>query len=330
MSFRDPTTHDQVAPTTDQVRQVVELACRAPSVHNIQPWSWRPTRAGVQLRLDRSRWLPVEDPTGRDVMISCGAALHHFQVAARALGWQVAVGRFPEGPDSTLLAELRLRRSTRSATADADLAALRDRCTDRRRFTSWPVPAERLDGLAAQARKQGARALAVVDVTARFRLELAVNQALVARAADPDATAEQESWIDHGPHDGVPRDVVPAEVAARSRRSRFGAGLLADARPDVESSDGVIVLGGTADAAADWLRTGEGLSALWLRATRDDLSVVPLSQAIEVDRTRVEIRDTVLGGAMTPHLLVRIGWQAIGRSDLPRTPRRPLDEVLGR
>ena len=29
-----------------------------------------------------------------------------------------------------------------------------------------------------------------------------------------------------------------------------------------------------------------------------------------------------------PHLLVRIGWQAIGRSQLPRTPRRQVDEVL--
>lgn len=317
-------------PSADQLSQIVQLACLAPSVHNTQPWSWRQRRGSLQLHVDRSRQLPVEDPTGRNPVISCGAALHHFQVAAGALGWRPEVDRLPDGPDSSLLAEIRLHRAQRPVTADDDLAAVRDRCTDRRRFTSWPVPEERLESLAAQARRCGADALPVVEVTARFRLELAINRALTVRDADAAATAEQRAWIDHGPHDGVPREVVPAEAAASGRRSRFGTGLLDDSRPDVESSDGLIVLGGRSDDVGDWLSTGEGLSALWLRATRGHLSVVPLSQAIEVDQTRCEIRDTVLRGALAPHLLVRIGWQAISRSELPRTPRRPIDEVLSR
>ena len=32
--------------------------------------------------------------------------------------------------------------------------------------------------------------------------------------------------------------------------------------------------------------------------------------------------------AMNPLLLLRVGWQAIGRSHLVSTPRRPVDDVL--
>ena len=56
--------------------------------------------------------------------------------------------------------------------------------------------------------------------------------------------------------------------------------------------------------------------------------LVPLSQVVEVPQTREALRLEVLGGLAHPYLVVRIGWQAIGRSQLPHTPRRPVDEVL--
>lgn len=316
------------AASAEEVRRIVELAGLAPSVHNTQPWAWRRERGRVLLYADRSRQLPVEDPTRRNLTISCGAALHYFRVAARALGWQVAVDRLPDGAGSPLLADLRLEPGRRAAVADADLALLRERCTDRRRFTSWPVPEELLAGLAGEARRHGALAVPVVDTTTRFLLELAIHRALALRAADPAAVAEQDTWIDHGPCDGVPRTGVPAVPSSLGRRSRFGTGLLEDARPDVESSAGLVLLGGATDDVGAWLRTGEALNALWLRAIRAGLSVVPLSQPIEVDETRREVRETAFRGAVTPHLLVRIGWQAIGRRGLLRTPRRPVAEVL--
>ena len=83
-----------------------------------------------------------------------------------------------------------------------------------------------------------------------------------------------------------------------------------------------------ADDPQAWLRAGEALGQLWLHAMNDGLSVVPLSQVVEVDETRSALHHEVLGGLLHPQLLVRIGWQEIARSTLPRTPRRPLDEVL--
>jgi nitroreductase len=309
------------------LRRLVELACQAPSVHNTQPWQWRASKNRIRLYADRGRLLPEEDPLGRNLVISCGAALDHLQVAAHALGLAIEVTRQPEGIESDLLADVRLSPGKASLTAAEDIALLRTRCTDRRRFTSWPVPEATLKRLAGEAHARGAEAFPVTDTSARFRLELLAQRAHLARALDTAATAEQHRWVRSNGSDGVPVAVLPREHGPAS--ARFAAGLVPETRTLVDSSDGVIVLGGRFDERGAWLRTGEALSSLWLTATRRGLSVVPMSLPVEVDATREELRDVVLGSAISPHLLLRIGWQAIGRSDLPRTPRRPVNDVFG-
>lgn len=308
------------------LKRLVELACQAPSVHNTQPWSWDARRDKVRLYADRSRLLSEEDPSGRNMVMSCGAALDHFRVAAGALGIRTSVVRYPRGPGEDLLAEITLRSGAPSPTAAEDIALLRARCTDRRRFTSWPVPEVALEGLAEEARARGAVAFSVTDVGTRFRLELLTQRAHLARALDPAAVTEQRRWVGRQGTDGVPVAVLPADPGLVS--ARFAPGAVTETRALVESSDGVIVIGGPTDSPLRWLSSGEALSALWLRATREGLSVVPLSLPIEVEPVRAALETRVLGGAVAPHLLVRIGWQAIGRSELPRTPRRPLGEVL--
>lgn len=315
------------APPGQVVRRIVELATLAPSIHNTQPWAWRLSDREARLYADDTRQLRVEDPLRRNMVISCGAALHHFQLAAQALGWRAEVKRLPEGDDPMLMAQVRLARTPFHDDAGEVLDSMRARCTDRRRFTSWPVPDERLEALAEEASTWDATALPVLDLATRFRLESSIRRALDLRASDAIATAEQALWTGRSGDDGVPLQVVPESPPGDDRLSRFGDGLLNDTRAEVRSSDGLIVLGGEGDSFGSWLRTGEALSALWLRATRTGLSVVPLSQPVEVPATRAELQ-ALLRGTLEPHLLVRIGWQAIGRSELPRTPRRPVDEVL--
>ena len=311
------------------VRRLVLLACRGPSVYNTQPWAWRLRPDGMDLYADHQRRLPVADPTGRELVLSCGAALHHAQVAARALGWEPTVRRFPDPSAPALLAEVRLAPALPPRSAAADIRAVQERSTDRRRFTSWPVPDERLERLAAEAREWDTDAVAVTDVADRFRIDLLVGRAHQLQARDPDVLAEQEQWLDRRRGDGVPTSTVPDRPPPdASHRSRFGVGSLEDTGRDLEGTDGMIVLCAEEDAPGAWLRAGEGLSALWLHAVRQGLSVVPLSQVVEVDETRAALRHEVFGGLVEPLLLLRVGWQAIGRRHLVATPRRPLDQVL--
>jgi hypothetical protein len=314
------------AGSSDQAAQhLIGLATRAPSVHNTQPWLWRVDGDVIELYADTSRRLVVEDPLGRNLVISCGAALHHLQVAAHAFGWATTVHRIPDADDPTLLARVRVT----DAPAQADLpelATLLERRTDRRRFTSWPVPAQRLEHLAEVASDWG-HAVALVEEIPKIRTRLLVETALAHQAANSEAVAEQARWVDRGRADGVPSQLVPTTTDT-ALNNRFGTGLLHEGDVEVETTDGLIVLGAASDDTAAWLRTGEALSALWLKATEGNLSVIPLSQPVEVEQTRTTLRRDILRGLLMPHLVVRVGWQAIGRGQLPRSPRRPVGDVL--
>nr|WP_158296554.1 hypothetical protein [Nocardioides albidus] len=297
-------------------------------MHNTQPWRWRYDAGALELCADLTRRLPAEDPRGRNLTISCGAALHHLQFAARALGWETSVAPLPAGGPDTLLARVAVFRTVRHGVARGDIDLLRSRCTDRRRFTAWPVPADRLDDLCDRAGPWGVHAEPVTTDAARFRLELLANRALSFLEVEGRRLLEQDRWIDRDGPDGIPLELLPDAPEPLHARSRFRTGVLEDTRLVIHSGDRVIALGGARDDVGSWLRTGEALSDLWLEATRAGMSVIPMSQPIEVESTRHEIARTVLTSRFEPHVLVRVGWQAIGRRDLPRTPRRPLHDVF--
>ena len=52
----------------DTLRAAVQLACRAPSLHNSQPWQWVAEGMGLHLYVDRNRILPSTDKSGREAI----------------------------------------------------------------------------------------------------------------------------------------------------------------------------------------------------------------------------------------------------------------------
>lgn len=90
----------------DILRAAVQLACRAPSLHNSQPWQWVAEGVGLYLYVDRSRILPSTDKSGREAHIGCGAVLDHLCVAMAAAGWAANVDRFPDPNNPGHLAAL--------------------------------------------------------------------------------------------------------------------------------------------------------------------------------------------------------------------------------
>ena len=158
-----------------------------------------------------------------------------------------------------------------------------------------------------------------------------MDRAMTLQAGDSRITDEQEAWIEHSNLDGVPSStaVPPAKGRLAAPPNRFigKSGTPTNDRI-VESSDGLIAICTAYDDPDSWLQVGHTLSALWLHATRAGMSIVPLSQVIEVPETREALQHEVFAGTTRPQLLLRVGWQEIARTTLPRTPRRPLADVL--
>lgn len=155
-------------PDTATVESAVALALRAPSAGNAQPWCWRIGYSTLHLFADEDR-LP-SDPGERDVLLGCGAALHHVRVAFAALGWRTEVHRLPDPDDPAHLAVVTPRPAGHpTAETTALAAAIPRRRTDRRPPAGWPVPREHLDALARAAAREDAE-LHVVTEAVRDRL----------------------------------------------------------------------------------------------------------------------------------------------------------------
>src|SRR5215831_12046053 len=86
-----PPERDKASPgplaAAEIARYVVTAAVWAPAVHNTQPWRFTAAGRQISLYADAGRQLRVADPDGREMMISCGAALFTARLALRSLGY---------------------------------------------------------------------------------------------------------------------------------------------------------------------------------------------------------------------------------------------------
>lgn len=313
------------------VRTALALAARAPSVHNSQPWRWVVGPRSVHLYADLERWLPATDVQGRDMIVSCGAALHHLRVALAAAGVASWVHRMPNPNEPDHLAALELHPRPADDSELTLAAAIARRRTDRRKFTDWAVPPEFVDELVERAAEQGALLRPVTEAGARSRLIDAMRAADEIQEADAAYLTERAVWsgrfvdVDGIPAANLLRD--PVATGAGTAR-RFSEGLIEQATGEPDGA-ALLVLATASDDPLAQLRAGEALSAVLLHATGLGLATCPLSQPLEVGSSRWIVQDEVLGGSAAPQLVLRVGWAPAG-APLPPTPRRPLDDMIER
>ena len=324
---------------TPQLAEAVEHALRAPSVHNTQPWRWRIDDAEgvVELYADRGRQLSATDPEGRDLLISCGAALNHLEVALAHARLATTITRFPDPEDSTHLATVQVDGALGAETATvADLfPAIHRRHTDRRRFSHRPVLPSLIRALVDAAARADVVLQPVQHAQERFTGVL-VDAAFRQRWT-PGYPAELQIWTRRhtGGRDGIPSSAIAPPLTGLPGPSGLRhfphAGL---AQPMPPTGHGLpddaavfLVLATAEDRPEDRLRAGEALSSVLLTATQAGLATTPLSQATEVAASRDLLR-RVVGIPEQPQLVLRVGWPATRAAALPDTPRRDLVSVL--
>ncbi len=308
--------------------QAAAQAQSAPSIFNTQPWHWRLADGGLRLHADRSRRLPVTDPDQRQLVVSCGVALHHAVVALAASGYDTEVSREQDGLDPDLLAWVRVIGSRTPTDGTLGLRqAIARRRTDRRAYTAEKVASGMVSALVGAAEAGGAHLHVASDDEVKVLREAAIRAEQV-HLADAAYRNELASWTHRSPltHDGVPPLTATApgdrRVPVRSL-ALPGVGLSPGLNDDHAAV--YVLLFTDEDTPLDWLRAGEALSAVLLSATDMGLATSPFSDVVEVAETRTDVT-RLLDGPGHVQIGVRIGHAP--DDEIPASPRRDPAEVI--
>lgn len=321
----------QTTADTGVITGAVESACRAPSLHNSQPWQWVVRDTSVDLFVDPHRRVTSTDESGREAVISCGAALDHFRVAMAAAGWNTNADRFPNPNNPDHLASVDFVSTDYVAQARRDLAdAILRRRTNRLPFRA-PRHWSSLEPVVRSALENDFVVLDVLGADARPRLAEAARLTEALRRYDDRYHHELEWWTSPlRKHEGIPESALVSEPDDRrvdvNRRfpvdpleERSSAGTYDEAK--------ILVLSTLGDARVDALRCGEALSRVLLECTVAGLSTCPVTHITELEATREMIRDLIHRAAV-PQVLVRVGIEPEGELPPDPTPRRPLSDVI--
>lgn len=301
----------------DKLKFLVQYAILAPSVRSTQPWKFCVSGDSVNLHADVQRALPKTDPEHRELIISCGAALHHFCTAARHFGYEAHVETYPSS-DGDLLATMRL---------------------------GGAVPANELDTIMFYAIHKR------ISVPAQFRVQRRIPQQLVddllnlanagetwmqfvegKSSRDTVAGLVAEGDVIQNKDEELRREIIAWTSSASLRSRQLGDGLAggvnhvaayfesflmrsfdrgdAIAKHDhrlAEEAPLIAILGTYDNSPLSWLSAGQTLAAVLLRALAVGVHASFLNQPIEVPDLRKKLTGE-LGLPGHPQLIFRMGF----------------------
>ena len=322
-----------IAIPADQIGYLITTAARAPSVHNTQPWRFKVSEDAIELYADPRRKLHT-DPLGREMLISCGAALFGLRLAIRSLGYQPLVELLPDRAKLRLLARVRLSPGTPlTDTERRMIEAVPHRHTHRGPFADEPLPDGLLAALQHDALAEGATLALVERAITYQQLTDIVSAASRRQDLDPVARSEIRRWtraVGSAARDGVPAQAFTAAAApagrmrGRLRQRDFDLGRelgMLTAGPPPAAATAALVTAG--DGRADWLRAGQALHRLLTRAADRWVFASLYTQPLEAAAIRDLIR-TRLGLPGAPQMLLQLGRARTTQA----TARRPPTDLM--
>jgi hypothetical protein len=316
--------------TNGEITLMASAVRRAPSVHNTQPWTLEFRDGSVSLfeRLDIS--LPWHDPTGRDRLLSCGAALANLELAARILGWDTHTLLFPAPHRTDEVA--RVVATVRRAPSDVDwarYALIPWRRSHRSPFGAQPVPEPLRNELAGAPAAEGVQLRPVHGLDEAAVLANLLNHTGLVLRGDRGYQRELAMWTnarpDHRPGGGIPAlalasPTLPWAGLVRPTTSVPDDNVLA-ARLNREY---LLVVETPDDGHRDHLLAGHAVQDTWLTASSRGLVGSVLTQPLHLAEVRAGLIER-LGLAGFPQALLRFGYSAGGE---PASPRVPIADLI--
>lgn len=317
------------------LRRAAVRATLAPSVRNTQPWRFVLDGDALEVHADPTRRLRVVDPTGRQMLISCGCALFNARVCLSVAGFGAIVERYPDPTRPDMLARLSVgdepvaERLRVAGIGTLDGVVERTQM-NRRRFVDDNVPAGMVTELIAAAAAEGSQLVPITRPEDRLSVAIMSQPAHAQDEASPAHPAVLRAWAsDDDGGDGLltdmgpPRDGASVLAALPIRDGNLGGAGSLPAETRSSMHECLLLLGSALDSPAAWLRVGEAMERTLLEVARRGYAASALLRVIEEPQTRAMLRHQ-LGLTMQPQVLLRVG-RAPGT---PATRRRRLVDMI--
>lgn len=314
---------------------LLQYAIQAPSVRNTQPWSFTQDHDGLIMQADLSRKLRHIDPHGRELTISCGAALEHLAIAIRYYGREATIQMLPDKRNPRLLARIALGPTI---APDADdlisFYAIFKRTTERGGFKKRPIPRDLHKRLLSEGYLGDAQIVLVEDRAKRSAIADVVADASRTLGADSAYRTELAAWWTA--YGSLRPDGVPAQARGVSFLGSaleqwliegvdLGKGRATANHRRIVEAPLIAVVSTVTDEPLSWLLCGRSLARLLLRARAAGLSASFFSEPAQVPEARTKLV-ALLAMQSHPQVVLRFGYT--NANVRTRTLRRPVHDIL--
>ena len=294
-------------PSDAEIDRLLAHVDRAPSVLNTRPWRFVVDRGAVHVHADRSRQLLALDPDGRDLVVSCGAALFYLRTAARHAGWAPVVEVLPEPGDPDVLAAVRFVPQP-APDDDRLFRALSVRHTHRHPFTDAAIPTDVVREMVEATSAEGSRLHMLTKWEDRAGVSRLVEEGVAIQGFDPAVADDLRAWLrsDTDPRpDGI-RDAVQGEWDRRSDLRTPLADVAVHKSDLARAAPALGVVSTAADGPADWLTAGEAMAHALVVAASRGVSASFINQPVEVESLRTRLAGRL--GGVFPQVAFRLGY----------------------
>jgi hypothetical protein len=317
-----------------EAEELIRLAILAPSGHNTQPWKFSIRGHSIRIYPDFSRSLPVVDPDGHALFISLGCALENLVIAAQHHGFSTKVEYFPpEESQDCLVVHL----TPDNISADPELfQAIPERQSTRAVYDGREIPStdrQRLELASQQAGVQFRLFPTAQEIEPIIEF---VKEGNRRQFSDPAFVNELLAWVRFNQqevellHDGLAGAVMGLPSIPRWLGTIMMK-LLATPESQakqfeklVRSSSALMLFIAEQDDKLHWVNVGRSFERVALTATVLNLKHAHINMPCEVLEVRTQLQQYLGLEEAQPLLLLRLGYS----QSMPRSPRRPLQEVL--
>ena len=295
----------------DEAKILIRAVQLAPSVHNSQPWALELSGHEVLLFERRDITLPYHDPTGRDRLMSCGAALANLELTVRELGRHASTSLSDDPPLSDWAGTVTASAPHPPTTTEhAWFEAISRRRSYRLPFGSKHLSDKEIRAVHAAAKVNGIGTHLIAGQNEAHAVARLVEYATNVFRHDRAYQRELTGWITHRRnrrvHTGIPHELLGPGL-------RFG-GLTRPSNPAPDSDviaesitrETVLVFFSEHDSRREHLLAGTALQRAWLAATALGLAASVVTQPLHLSEVRGGLADLLqLPGR--PHALLRVG-----------------------